>query len=90
MRCVSRGESGACLTEFEVAYISGRLTRHLWKRKMAIVQYQSGQKIREMVQVWVTVKKGKRKMWADAITGSLFRDNGSCIGSSRVRIVGWV
>jgi len=90
LRCVSRGEAGVCITEFEVAYISGRLTRHFWERKMAIVRYPDGERQREMAHIWVAVKKGRRMMWADTITGTLFSEKGDCLGSKRIRIVRWI
>ena len=83
-------ESGSCLTDFEVGFMRSKGYEHLFKRRQAMVQYQTGeQKERELAEVWVAIGKGKR-MWADTITGTLFKPSGECRSSSRVRIVRWL
>lgn len=91
MRPVSVGEAGSCITEFEIGYIRSVTQRDNYKRCRVIVEYQTKErKEREMVQVWILAKKGTKQMWADTITGTLFRPDGSCRGSDKVRIVEWL
>jgi len=83
-------ESGSCLSDFEVSFIRSKGHEYQFKRRMAIVRYLTGEeREREFAEVWVAIGKG-RKMWADTITGTLFKPTGECRSSSRVRIVRWL
>ena len=89
LRMINLGEAGACITEFELGFIRSVTHRDSFERKTFVVRYQTGeQKEREMALVWVASGKGQKRMWADTITGTLFREDGSCRGSFNTRIVG--
>lgn len=91
VRSSSTGEAGACLTEFEVAYMSSKTIAHTFERKMARVQYcDKTQSVRELIKVWIAVKRGQKQMWADSVTGSLFYPDGRCRGAAKVKIVEWL
>jgi len=91
MRTISVGEAGACITEFELGFIRSITHRNSFERKRAMVRYQTGEeKEREMALVWIASGRGRKRMWADTITGTLFREDGSCRGSFCTRIVSWL
>lgn len=90
MRALAVGESRTCITEFEVGYISSKPVAHLFQKKPAVVEYCDGSRSRRvMAKVWIAVKKGQRQMWADVVTGTLFKEDGTCRASPKVRIVEW-
>lgn len=83
-------ESGSCLSDFEVGFMRSKGYEHRFKRRQAIVRYQTGEECeRELAEVWVAIGKGK-KMWADTITGTLFYETGLCRSSTRVHVVRWL
>lgn len=90
LRAMALDESGSCLCDYEVGFMRSKGFEHRFKRRRAIVRYQTGEESeRELAEVWVLIGKGK-KMWADTITGTLFGLDGECRSSSRVRIVRWL
>lgn len=78
-------EEGPCL--FEHALTKEVLDRQ--QKRWAYVHTLFGETRRLLVKVWVWLKNKPTTVWADAITGTLFLDNGTCLSSKQRKIVRW-
>ena len=89
LRALALDDSGTCLAESEISFIKSKPQYDKYRRRKALVRYSDGtESERTMAEVMVAIGKGRR-MWADVVTGTLYKPNGSCRSSARINVLEW-